>query len=147
VRSIWDLYLDADDAAVVLHALAVVERHRAVREPLPLEDADRLLDRLGTIARIAAEEAVHWQREAADRHEEAEVDGGRWGSVAAAARMRDVAADLADGSREIADAADAAVRDLQARLTDAPPDDAGAAAEAVVLEAQRLLRRYDEGTG
>lgn len=141
--SIWDVYLDSHDAAIVLETLVVLERERAVREPLPLHDAARLLARLRTIARISAEEATYWDAEATERQLEAEVDGGRWGSVAAARRMRSVADGLSEGSRVIATAALAAVDDLAPRLTDPASEEVRAAAEATVEEARALLARQD----
>ena len=142
--SIWDIYLDPTDAAVVLEALVILERERAVREPLPLNDASRLLARLRTIARISAEEATYWDAEATERHLEADVDGGRWGSVAVARRMRGVAHELAEGSRVIATAALAAVDDLAPRLTEPASDEVRAAAEATVEQARALLSRPDD---
>lgn len=120
--SVWDHYLDADDAALLLDAAAVVEHHHAVREPLPLHDAHRLLDRLHTIATLSAEDAVHWQREAEDRREEATADGGRWGRADVAARMATLATATADALADIARVTGAAAADLVARLgpTSAP---------------------------
>ena len=141
--SIWDVYLDAQDAAIVLEALVVLERERAVREPLPLHDAARLLARLRTIARISAEEASYWEAEATERQLEAEVDGGRWGAASVARRMRSVADGLAEGSRVIATAALAAVDDLHPRLTEPASEEVRAAAEATVEEARALLARQD----
>lgn len=141
--SIWDLYTDPIDAAIVLEALVILERERAVREPLPLNDASRLLARLRTIARISAEEATYWDSEASERQLEADVDGGRWGSVTVARRMRSVANELAEGSRVIATAALAAVDDLAPRLTEPASDEVRAAAEATVEQARALLSRRD----
>ncbi len=137
--SIWDVYLDTHDAAIVIEALVVLERERAVREPLPLYDAARLLARLRTIARISAEEATYWDLEARERHLEAEVDGGRWGSRDTASRMCSVADALAEGSRVIATAALAAVDDLAPRLTEPGSEEVRAAAEATVEQARALL--------
>ena len=147
--SIWDVYLDPHDAAVVLEALVVLERERAVREPLPLHDAARLLARLRTIARISAEEATYWEAEATERAFETQADGGRWGSTDVARRMRGVADGLAEGSRVIATAALAAVDDLAPRLTEPSSDEVRAAAEATVEQARALLARHDgpDGTG
>lgn len=144
--SLWDLYLDVADAATVLEAVVVLERHRAVREPLPLENALLLHERLGRVARISAEDAVHWQREADDRHEAAEVDGGRWGSEELAATMSNVATELAETSRHIALVAQAAADDLAPRLTDSPsvPDDA---LDATAREVERLLQLDGEPDG
>lgn len=144
--SIWDLYLDDRDAAALLHALAVVERHRAVREPLPLDDPPRLLERLELIVGIARDEAVHWAHETEDRRLEAEVDGGRWGGVEAARTMAQIAADLAAGSREIAAVCDIARADLAARLP-AEPDPAVTAADAATTEAARRLLAGDRKLG
>jgi len=141
--SIWDIYLDTHDAAIVLEALVVLERERAVREPLPLHDAARLLARLRTIARISAEEATYWDAESTERQLEAEVDGGRWGSRATADRMRSVADTVAEGCRVIASAALAAVDDLAPRLTEPSSEAARHAAEATVEEARELLARHD----
>ncbi len=143
--SIWDLYLDVDDASAILEALAVLERNRAVREPLPLEDAHRLLARLRTIASISAEESISWAEEADVRREEAEVDGVRWGSAAIAARMRDVAEELAAGSQRIAASAMAAAEDLARRLPDEPSPEVRAAAEATARQVAELLARRDRG--
>ncbi|MCC5949507.1 MAG: hypothetical protein JJT89_13740 [Nitriliruptoraceae bacterium] len=112
---LWDLYLDARDAGVVLQAIATLERHRAVREPLPLDDVATLLERFVLVARIAEEEAVHWRREADDRRAEAMADGGRWGSAAQADEMTRVADTLAEGSVELALAAQAAAEDITVR--------------------------------
>jgi hypothetical protein len=116
VATMWDLYLDAADAAVLLDAVATLERHRAVREPLPLADARLLLDRFRTIAGIAEQDAVHWRREADDRREEAAADGGRWGDPMIASTMVGTADDLADGARLVASAAYGAAADLARRL-------------------------------
>jgi hypothetical protein len=116
VASVWDLYLDADDAAVLFEAVLTLERHRWVREPLPLEDAVALRERLRTIARIAGEDAVYWASEAADRREAAEVDGGRWGSPSLARRMGETAEALSVGSQQVEQAAHEAAEDLAARL-------------------------------
>lgn len=122
MTTVWDLYLDVDDAGVLLETVAVLERHRAVREPLPLTDVDLLLGRLQIIAGVAEEDAVYWRREAGDRQEEADADGGRWGTPAVAATMVTTATDLADGAGIIAAAAYAAAADLAARLdADATP--------------------------
>jgi hypothetical protein len=116
VTALWDVYLDAADAAPVLHAVTTLERHRAVREPLPFDDADRLLERLAMVASIAEEEAVYWRREAVDRHEETAGGGGRWGDADIAGRMATSAHLLADGSVEVALAAHAAAQHLADRL-------------------------------
>jgi hypothetical protein len=116
VTSLWDVYLDAADAAPVLHAVTTLEHHRAVREPLPFDDADRLLERLAMVASIAEEEAVYWRREAVDRQEEAGGGGGRWGDAEVAGRMTTSAHLLADGSVEVALAAHAAAEHLAGRL-------------------------------
>lgn len=145
--SIWDVYLDTHDAAIVLEALVVLERERAVREPLPVHDAARLLGRLRTVARISAEEATFWDAEALERRLEAEVDGGRWGSRTTAERMRSVAESLAEGCRAIATAALAAVDDLAPRLTEPSSDAARQAAAATVEEARALLARHDARGG
>lgn len=118
MADMWDLYLDHHDAATLLEAAAVVEELRAVREPLPLHEPSRLLERLRTIARLSAEDAVNWDREAADRREDAEVDGGRWGAVDVARRMAELAERFADAERRVAAAAAAAVDDLSPRLAD-----------------------------
>lgn len=146
VTSIWDLYLDVDDAATVLEAAAVLEQHRAVREPLPLDDARRLLGRLRTIARISAEESAYWAEEADVRREEAAVDGLRWGSTRIAARMCEIARELADGSRRIATVSLAAADDLAARLPERPSPEVRAAADATRREVEQLLARLDAGT-
>lgn len=138
MRSVWDLYLDADDAARLLDAVVVLERHRAVREPLPLEDAALLLERLRRVAEYCGQDAVYWDREAGDRDEAATVDGGRWGSPEVAATMSGVATELASSSRHIAATADVAATDLAARLQDAAPADT-TARTAVADEARRLL--------
>jgi hypothetical protein len=57
VAQVWDVYLDANDAATLLHAAVTAERHRWVREPLPFGDVERLLERLRRIASTAAEDA------------------------------------------------------------------------------------------
>lgn len=135
--SVWDLYLDVDDARAILAAAATVEEHRAVREPLPLDDPRRLLERLRTIATLFEQDALHWADEAADRREEAAVDGGRWGDVATAARMAAIAEGTVTSALEVADAAAAAAVDLGARLataegrTPAPP---AGAADALLRE-------------
>jgi hypothetical protein len=116
VATVWDLYLDAADAAVLLDAVATLERQRAVREPLPLADARLLLDRFRTIAGVAEQDAVYWRREADDRREEAAADGGRWGSPMIASTMVATADDLADGARVIASTAYGAAADLAQRL-------------------------------
>lgn len=116
MATIWDLYLDAADAAPILDAAATFERHRWVREPLPLTDVERLLARLRTIATIAAEDVDNWGFEAEDRLVEARGDGGRWGSPEAATRMATIALGLVEGSREVLEAARAATDDLAARL-------------------------------
>ena len=113
---VWDVYLDADDAAVLLRAAEILERHRWVREPLPWSDVAHLLERVRKVADIAEEDARHWTFEAEDRLEEARGDGGRWGSADVATRMAVTALALADGSREVHEAARAAVVDLAARL-------------------------------
>ena len=114
--SVWDHYLDVHDAAALLAAAEAVERHHAVREPLPFDDPRRLLDRLRTIATLCSEDVVHWSREAGDRREDASVDGGRWGSPAVAARMAELADGTAAAFTEIATLAAAAAEDLAARL-------------------------------
>lgn len=142
--SLWDLYLDPSDAQPVLEALRVLESERAVREPLPLADAPRLLARLRTIARISAEEAGSWAGEADERALEAGVDGGRWGSAEVADRMAAVARGIADGSGRVAKAALLAVDDLTQRLAPSPSSEARAAAEATEAEARELLARHDQ---
>ena len=117
---VWDVYLDADDAATLLRAAETLERNRWVREPLPLSDVGRLLERLREIAVIAEEDAQHWTFEAEDRLDEARGDGGRWGSADAATSMAVTALALADGSREVHEAARAAADDLAARLDERP---------------------------
>ncbi len=132
--TVWDLYLDAEDAVVLLDAVATLERHRAVREPMPLHDALSLLDRFRTIAGVAEQDAVYWRREADDRREEADADGGRWGTPQIASTMVRTADDLADGARVIAAASHAAATDLAARLEAAAPvDGAPAGAEVIRL--------------
>jgi hypothetical protein len=118
VATVWDLYLDAADASVLLDAVATLERHRAVREPLPLADVRLLLDRFQTIAGVAEQDAVYWRHEADDRREEATADGGRWGDPKIASTMVGTADDLADGARVIASAAYDAAADLAQRLDD-----------------------------
>lgn len=125
MTQVWDVYLDADDAAALLHAAETLERHRWVREPLPFSDVERLLGRLRKIASIAGEDARHWGFEAQDRLEEARADGGRWGSPQAAATMAVTASALADGARETLEVVRAAVDDLAARVHDRPPLDPG----------------------
>lgn len=137
---IWDLYLDVDDAAAVLHAAAVLERHDAIREPLPFDDAERLLARLRTVARIADEEATSWGYEIEDRRAEASADGGRWGSRAVAETMFGIALQRAAGSREVAEAAGSAASDLAARLAGRSPSDTRQAEAATQEQARRLLR-------
>jgi len=132
VVTVWDLYLDAEDAVVLLDAVATLERHRAVREPLPLHDALSLLDRLRTIAGVAEQDAVHWRREADDRREEAAADGGRWGTPRIASTMVGTADDLADGARVIAAASHAAATDLAERLELAAPVEGGTAGADVI---------------
>ncbi|MFA9445237.1 hypothetical protein [Egicoccus sp. AB-alg6-2] len=114
--SVWDLYLDADDAALLFAAIVTLERHRWVREPLPLEDAVALRQRFDVIAGIAGEDAVYWGREAEDRREAATVDGGRWGTPQLAQVMSETAEDLSAGSRKVEVAVLAAAEDLAARL-------------------------------
>lgn len=138
---LWDRYLDVGDAEVLLHALAVLETHRAVREPLPISDLHALLGRLRVVAGIAREEAAHWRFEAAERRLEASVDGGRWGSVATATTMAAVAEGLADGSQAITDAAEAAIADLAPRLTATGLDGLRAAEAGTLRDVQRLLDR------
>lgn len=121
--SVWDHYLDVHDAATLLDAAAVVERHHAVREPLPFHDARRLLDRLRTIATLCGEDAVQWAREAGDRREDASVDGGRWGSPAVATRMAELADATVTALTEIATLTAAAADDLAARLGATERDD------------------------
>jgi hypothetical protein len=116
VPSVWDLYLDANDATVLLEAIVTLERHRWVREPLPLDDAVALHERLRIVAGIAAEDAVYWAREAEDRREAAGVDGGRWGSPDVAHAMAETAMNLSRGSHEVEAAARAAAADLGGRL-------------------------------
>jgi hypothetical protein len=146
VISLWDVYLDADDASTVLDALVVLERHRAVREPPPIEDVEELVRRLTTIARLSDEDAVHWQREAADRAADAEVDGGRWGSTDVAQRMAAVASEVADGYRAVARAADTAANDLEDRLSDVARDELRRAAAQTSEQAEELLRRLEHDT-
>lgn len=142
VTTVWDLYLDADDAVVLLDAVATLERHRAVREPMPLQDALRLLDRFQIIAGVAEQDAVYWRREADDRREEADADGGRWGTPRIASTMVGTADDLADGARVIATAAYAAAADLAARLEElATPSDASADDDPVGADVVRLIDR------
>lgn len=145
--AIWDLYLDPEDAALILEAAVILERHRAAREPLPFGDAARLLGRLRTVALIAADEANAWRSEAEERRLEAAADGGRWGSVFAAQRMQQVAQELADSSQLIATAALAAADDLAPRLTEPPDESTRRAAAATVEEARVLLARYDRERG
>ncbi len=121
MAQVWDVYLDDQEAAPLLHAAAVLERHRWVREPLPFSDVRRLLARLRKIAPLAAEDAQHWAHEAEDRLEESRADGGRWGSPAAATTMAVTALALAEGSREVLDAVTAAADDLSARLEERRP--------------------------
>jgi hypothetical protein len=147
VISIWDVYLDAADAAVMLQAIEVLERHRAVREPLPIEDTATLLPRLRRIARLYADEARSWAHEQEDRGLEAEADGGRWGSPEAARRMRDTAEQLSAGSSRIAATAARAADDLEPRLADVPGDLVHEAQQRLLHEARRLLERHDEGQG
>lgn len=116
MASVWDLYLDADDAAVLFAAIVTLERHRWVREPLPLEDADALHERLRVIAGIAGEDRVYWSREAEDRSDAATVDGGRWGSPQLAATMAETARMLSAGSADVEVAARSAAEDLAERL-------------------------------
>jgi len=141
VPAIWDRYLDVDDAADLLHALAVLERHRAVREPLPLNDLSLLLERLHVVANIARDEVAHWSFEANERHLEASVDGGRWGSSATARTMAVIAEELAASSQQIAEAADAAARDLAPRIAAGDDATAALAQAATALDVQRLLER------
>jgi hypothetical protein len=121
VAQVWDVYLDADEAAPLLRAAATLERHRWIREPLPFSDVDRLLARLRKIADLSAEDARHWGFEAEDRIEESRADGGRWGSPAAATTMAVTASALAEGSQEVHEAAAAAAADLAGRLEGRPP--------------------------
>lgn len=118
MAQVWDLYLDVDDAAALLHAALTLERHRWVREPLPFTDVERLLARLRKIATIAVDDARNWQFEADDRLEESRADGGRWGSPEAATTMAVTALALAEGSREVLAAVTAAADDLAVRLRD-----------------------------
>ena len=123
----WDHYVDAADASLLLDAAAVVEYHNAVREPLPLADPRRLLDRLRTISTLCAEDAVQWRREAGDRHEDATVDGGRWGASSVAARMAVLADARSDALTEVSTATARAADDLARRLgaTERTDDPAG----------------------
>jgi hypothetical protein len=121
VAQVWDVYLDAGEAAVLLHAAATLERHRWVREPLPFGDVERLLERLRKIADLAAEDTQHWRFEADDRVEESRGGGGRWGSEKAATTMAVTATALAEGSQEVHEAAHAAAQDLAERLENRPP--------------------------
>src|SRR5690606_27291963 len=57
VAKVWDVYLDGDDAAVLLRAAATLERHRWAREPLPFDDVARLLARFRKIVPLAEEDA------------------------------------------------------------------------------------------
>jgi len=139
VARIWDLYLDVEDAAAVLRAVATLERHDAVREPLPLEDAARLLERLRTVARIAEEETTSWGYEAEDRREEARADGGRWGCAEVAATMLRIALERAGRCREVADTATAAADDLAVRLADGTSAAVAEAERATWEQARRLL--------
>ncbi|MEX2550175.1 MAG: hypothetical protein WD638_08100 [Nitriliruptoraceae bacterium] len=145
--SLWDVYLDAADAYLVLEASHVLESERAIREPLPLHEAPRLLARLRTITRISAEEADSWALEADERTLEAEADGGRWGSAETAARMAAVARELAAGSRRVATAALRAADDLEPRIQTVPSPEAQAAAEATLAQARQLLARHDQRDG
>jgi hypothetical protein len=120
VAQVWDVYLDADDAASLLHAAVTLERHRWVREPLPFSDVDRLLERLRKIASLAVDDARNWQFEAEDRLEESRADGGRWGSPQAATAMAVTALALAEGSKEVHEAVRAAVADLAPRIEPRP---------------------------
>lgn len=142
--ALWDRYLDVADAAPLLHALAVLERYRAVREPLPLHNLDELLSRLRTIAGIARDEAVHWRFEAGERELEASVDGGRWGSVETARMMAAVAEELANGSQLIFEAAHEAAQDLAPRLGLATSEAVRSAERATTLDIERLLDRARE---
>jgi hypothetical protein len=139
VARIWDLYLDAADASTLLRAAATLERHDAVREPLPLDDAERLLERLRVVAHIAEDEATSWSYEVEDRKVEAEGDGGRWGSPDVARTMMDVATARAAGSREVAETATAAAEDLAARMMTSASTAVLEAEQAVRAQAQRLL--------
>lgn len=139
--ALWDRYLDVSDAEVLLHAVAELERLRAVREPLPLGDLDDLLARLQAIAGIASDEAIHWQLEARERRLEAAVDGGRWGTPEVARRMTAIAEGLAAGSTRIAEAARAATDDLAPRLGPAAVDAVRTAEAATAKEVERLLHR------
>lgn len=121
MAQVWDIYLDADEAAPLLRAAATLERHRWVREPLPFSDVRGLLTRLRKIAELADEDARHWAFEAEDRVEESRADGGRWGSAAAATTMAVTASALAQGSREVHEAAAAAADDLAARIEGRAP--------------------------
>lgn len=133
--TVWDLYLDSGDAVVLFNAVAALERHRAVREPLPLADAGTLLDRLQTIAGVAEQDAVYWRREAVDRNDEAAVDGGRWGAVPVAQTMAQTATDLADDAGVIAGVAYRAAADLAARLdASAPPGEVGDVIDVVDVD-------------
>ncbi len=140
MQGIWDLYLDGDDAAAVLTAAAALERHAAIREPLPLDDVHRLLARLRTIAPIAADEAGYWAHEVEDRQVEADGDGGRWGSPATAAAMLAVASDRAAACREVAAAAAAAAEDLAARLDASPQPSSPPIDRGLRDQAEQLLR-------
>lgn len=125
MAQVWDVYLDAGEAASLLHAAVTLERHRWVREPLPFSDVARLLERLQKISSLAAEDAGYWQMEAEDRIEESQADGGRWGSPEAATTMAVTAQALADGSREVHAAVVTAAADLAARIESRPPLDLG----------------------
>lgn len=142
--SIWDVYLDADDATLLLSSIATLERHRAVREPLPVNDTATLLRRLRKMASLYREEGEFWQREADDREIEAEVDGGRWGTPDMALVMRDIASELSAGSIRISSAAEIAAEDLAPRMLDVSLALSQEAADATAREARQLLERHDE---
>lgn len=141
VPALWDRYLDVSDAQILLHAVAELERLRAVREPLPLGDLDELLARLQAVAGIARDEAIHWQLEARERRLEASVDGGRWGTPDVARQMTAVAEELAAGSTRIAQAAQAATEDLAPRLGPEAVEAVRVAEAATAQEVERLLQR------
>ncbi len=141
VPALWDRYLDVADAEVLLHAVAELERLRAVREPLPLGDLDDLLARLQVVAGIARDEAIHWQLEARERRLEAGVDGGRWGTPQVARQMTAIAEELAAGSTRIAEVAQAATEDLAPRLGPSAVEAVRVAEAATAQEIERLLQR------
>jgi hypothetical protein len=144
--SLWDLYHDATDAAVVLDAIVLLERRGAVREPLPIDDVDELARRLQSAARLSSEDAGRWRREAKRRTADAAADGAGWRSAEVARRMAATAAEVSDRYRAVAVAADEAVADIEGRLEDIEHDELQRAERQAEEHAEEQLRKLDGET-